>query len=196
MSREFRWLARELRPRPVRRRSVLGVAVGWALRHLPEILLCLVVLWAWAGTSALLGTWPAAATWAATAGLLLWWEPTRRGLVAAGGCTLTRHRLRTALLELRLTSRAGRLPLLVWLAPTPVGERVWLWCRAGMSAEDIADETDRLRSACFARDIRVTRNRQMSALVSLDVIRRDPLGSARPVQSPLAGDAGPGDRDG
>jgi hypothetical protein len=186
MSREFRWLARELRPGPARDRSALAAALGCVLRYLPELALALGLLWLWSAVSSRLGTWPTAVTFAAATGLLMWWPASRRVLSAALGCAVTRHRLRTALLELRLTSRAGRLPLMVWLAPTPVGERVWLWCRAGTSAEDIADETDRLRSACFARDVRVTRDRRWSSLVSVDVVRRDPLGSARPVRSPLA----------
>lgn len=55
----------------------------------------------------------------------------------------------------------------------------------GVSAEDIASETDRLRAACFARDIRITRDRRFSALVVVEVIRRDPLAGTRPVPSPL-----------
>lgn len=190
VSREFRWLARELRPGPARERSVLGAVVGWVLRYLPEIGVVLGLVWMWAAVSSRLGTWPAAVTFAAVAGLLVWWPASRRVLSAVLGCTVTRHRLRTALVELRLTSRAGRLPLVVWLVPTPVGERVWLWCRAGVSAEDIADETERLRSACFARDVRVIRDRRWSSLVSVDVVRRDPLGSARTVRSPLADETG------
>lgn len=193
MSREFRWLARELRPAPARRRSVLVAAAGVLLRYLPEIVAGLVLLWVWAGLADVLGGWPAAVVLAALGGLLVWWPPSRWLLAAVAGCLVTRHRLHTALVELRLTSRAGRLPLLLWLGPTPVGERVRLWCRAGMSAEDLADETERLRSACFARDVRVTRDPRWSALVTLDVIRRDPLGPDRTVRSPLADTAGDAD---
>jgi hypothetical protein len=41
-------------------------------------------------------------------------------------------------------------------------ERVWLCCPRGVSAEDIAEETDRLCAVCVARDIRVIRNRRFS----------------------------------
>lgn len=58
-------------------------------------------------------------------------------------------------------------------------------CPIGVSAEDITSETDRLRTACFARDVRVTRNRRFSALVLIEVIRRDPLATATPITSPL-----------
>ena len=193
MSREFRWLARELRPGPVRRRSPVVAALGWLVRYLPEIVAVLGAVWLWATLADVLGGWPAAVALVAVAGLLLWWPPSRRCLAAVAGCVVTRHRLRTGLAELRLTSRAGRLPLLLWLVPSPVGERMWLWCRAGISAEDISDEIERLRAACFARDVRVTRDRRWSALVRLDVIRRDPLASERTVRSPLADVAGSAD---
>jgi hypothetical protein len=97
---------------------------------------------------------------------------------------LTRARLRAAFRELRLSRRSGRLPVTIALVPTAVGERVWLCCPIGVSAEDIADETDRLRAACFARDIRVTRDRRFSAFVVVEVIRRDPLAATAPVPSP------------
>ena len=41
-------------------------------------------------------------------------------------------------------------------------ERVWLCCPRGVSAEDIAEETDRLCGVCVARDIRVIRNCRFS----------------------------------
>jgi hypothetical protein len=193
VSREFRWLARELRPVPVRPRSTVAVLVGAFLRYLPELVVVAGVVWVWAALASVLGDRPAVVALAAVVGLLVWWPRSRRVLSAALGCLVTQHRLRTALVELRLTSRAGRLPIVLWLGPTPVGERVKLWCRAGMSAEDLADESERLRAACFARDVRVTRDRRWSSLVTLDVIRRDPFGSARPVRSPLADEAGVAD---
>jgi hypothetical protein len=67
---------------------------------------------------------------------------------------------------------------------------VWLCCPVGVAVEDLADEVERLRAACYARDVRITRDRRYSALVVLDVIRRDPLAAGRPVRSPL-GDLNP-----
>jgi len=92
--------------------------------------------------------------------------------------------------EVRATNHDGRLPLFLSVVPAPFGERVRLWCRAGVSAEDIADEAERLRAACFAREVRVTRDRRWSSLVILDVVRRDPLGARHTVASPLADVAG------
>lgn len=191
MSREIRWLARELRPGPQRRRPLWWRLVGWILRHLPELLAALLLIRTWQAATDRIGPlWTTVLTGALVVGVV-GWPRSRRWLLAVAGCWLTRHRLRTALTELRLCSRSGRLPVVVALLPTPVGERVWLCCPVGVAAEDIAEETERLRSACYARDVRITRNRRYSALVVIDVIRRDPLASKRPFHSPL-GDLNPG----
>jgi hypothetical protein len=185
VSREFRSLARELRAGSSPRRSRLRAVVGWVLRYLPELLAGLLVLRMWWLCEHLVGpTWTVLGWTAIWAGLL-GWPRSRRVLLTGLGLAVTRHRLRTAMVELRLTTRSGRLPLVVWMAPTPVGERVWLWCRAGISAEDMADEIDSIRAACCAREIRITRDRRVAALVTVDVIRRDPLRPSTVVTSPL-----------
>jgi hypothetical protein len=184
--REYRALGRELRHgSEVRRRSLLTRLVGVVLRHLPEILLVVLLVRVWQITAEQIGPLWTNILAAATVAGLVWWRRSRWWLTAALGCLLTRARLRAAFRELRLSRRSGRLPLTVALLPTAVGERVWLCCPMGVSAEDIADETDRLRAACFARDIRITRNRRFSALVLVEVIRRDPLAATTPVTSPL-----------
>ncbi len=186
MSRDYRALGRELRPGPgAKRRSLLSRMVRWVFRHPPEILFLVLLVWAWQFTADQIGPlWTNVLAVAAAVGLV-WWRRSRRWLSAVGGCMLTRARLRAAFHELRLSRRSGRLPVTLALLPTAVGERVWLCCPLGVSAEDIASETDRLRAACFARDIRITRDRRFSALVVVEVIRRDPLVDTRPVPSPL-----------
>ncbi|MGH8877751.1 MAG: hypothetical protein ACRD0P_10475 [Stackebrandtia sp.] len=186
MSREYRALGRELRPgREIKHRSVLGRLVGWVLRHLPEIIVVVLLIRIWQVTAERIGPlWTNILTVALVVGLV-GWRRSRRWLSAVVGCMVTRARLRAAFAELRLSRRSGRLPVTVALVPTAVGERVWLCCPVGVSAEDIADETDRLRGACFARDVRVTRDRRFSALVVVEVIRRDPLADTTPVTSPL-----------
>ncbi len=186
MKREYRRLGRELRPGPqTKRRSVVGRLLGWVFRHLPEMLLVLLLIRVWQLTAEQIGPLSATALSVTLAVGLVGWRRSRRWLTAALGCMVTRARLRAAFTELRLSRRSGRLPFTVALVPTAVGERVWLCCPVGVSAEDIADETDRLRAACFARDVRVTRDRRFSALVVIEVIRRDPLADTTPVTSPL-----------
>lgn len=184
--REYRALGRELRHRPeIKRRSLLGRLVGWVLRHLPEILLIVLLVRLWQVTAEQIGPLRTNVLALVMAVGLVWWRRSRWWLTAVVGCLVTRARLRAAFHELRLSRRSGRLPVTVALLPTAVGERVWLCCPIGVSAEDIADETDRLRAACFARDIRITRHRRFSALVLVEVIRRDPLAATTPVTSAL-----------
>jgi hypothetical protein len=186
MSRDYRALGRELRPGPgVKPRSLLSRVVRWVVRHLPEILFLVLLVRVWQIAAEQIGPlWTNVFAVAAAVGLL-WWRRSRRWLSAVLGCMLTRARLRAAFHELRLSRRSGRLPVTLAMLPTAVGERVWLCCPLGVSAEDIASETDRLRAACFARDIRITRDRRFSALVVVEVIRRDPLADTRPITSPL-----------
>lgn len=186
MRREYRTLGRELRPGPqLKRRSVWDRLVGWVFGHLPEILLVVLLIRVWQVTAEWIGPlWTNILTVGLVVGLV-GWRRSRRWLSAAVGCMVIRARLRAAFAELRLSRRSGRLPFTVALVPTAVGERVWLCCPVGVSAEDIADEIDRLRAACFVRDVRVTRDRRFSALVVVEVIRRDPLAGTTPVTSPL-----------
>jgi hypothetical protein len=155
------------------------------LRHLPEILLVVLLIHLWQITAEQIGPlWTNIVIIAMAVGLVCW-RRSRRWLIGVLGCMLTRARLRAAFAELRLSRRSGRLPVTLALVPTAVGERVWLCCPIGVCAEDIADEADRLRAACFAREIRITRDRRFSALVVVEVIRRDPLAATAPIPSPL-----------
>jgi len=181
---DYRGLARELRPVQVRRRSALLVVAGWVWRHLPEIVAGCLLLRAWSWSARSFGLIWTAVVVAALFAAAIGWPWSRRWLLAALGCWVTRHRLYTAMVEVRLSTRAGRLPLFLAVLPTPVGERVWLWCRAGISAEDMEDEVDRIRAALAARDVRIARDRRWAALVVVEVIRHDPL-AASAIRSPL-----------
>jgi hypothetical protein len=137
-----------------------------------------------------LDTWTSL-TWtivilATLAGLVAGVPHSRRFITRRAWCVLTRHRIHRLCYEARLHTRAGRLPLILWIRPTQVGERAWVLCRAGISAEDFAEHTDELRAACYARDARATRNRRWSHLVTIDIIRRDTLAASNTITSPLA----------
>jgi hypothetical protein len=84
---------------------------------------------------------------------------------------ITPHRLRAGLYHARIHNRHGRRPVIIRVTSEPFGERVRLWCPAGISAEDIRAEADVLRAACWAAGVRVTRDDQRSQLVTVDVIR-------------------------
>ena len=132
MSREYRALGRELRPgRRIRRRPLLTRLAGWVFRHLAEIVLLLLAIRVSQWSAAHVGPlWTATAAVALAAGALCW-RRSRRWLTAAAGCMVTRARLRAAFGELRLSSHNGRLPLILAVVPSPVGERAWLICRSG-----------------------------------------------------------------
>ena len=123
---------------------------------------------------------------AALVGLVLGVPHSRRFITRRFWCVLARHRLQRLCYEARLHTRSGRLPLILWIRPTQVGERAWVLCRAGICAEDFEAHIGELRAACYARDARVTRNRRWSHLVTIDIIRRDTLAAANTITSPLA----------
>jgi hypothetical protein len=109
----------------------------------------------------------------------------RRFITRRFWCVLARHRLQRLCYEVKLHTRSGRLPLILWTRPTKVGERTWVLCRAGICAEDFEDRLGELRAACYARDARITRNRRWSHLVTIDIIRRDTLAARELIKSPL-----------
>lgn len=84
---------------------------------------------------------------------------------------VTPHRLRVGFGEARLRTTRGKLPIIIRTTHAPFGERVEIWCPAGISAEDIKSARYVLRSACWAADIRVARDERRSHRVTVDVIR-------------------------
>jgi len=118
------------------------------------------------------------------AALVLPWP--RRFLAARLRCVLTRHRLQSVFWELRYHTRAYRIPLVLWIRPTPAGERAWVFARAGLCAEDFTKATLEIATACIARDARIAVSARFAALITIDVIRRDVLGPRNVIRSPLA----------
>jgi hypothetical protein len=86
-------------------------------------------------------------------------------------CVITAHRLRCGFVQARIQTRRGRLPVILSTAPAPFGERVRIWCPPGITAEAIKSARDTLRAACWATDVRVTRDHDQSQRVVVDVIR-------------------------
>ena len=109
----------------------------------------------------------------AVAVLVLPW--TRRFIVRRAWCVLSRHRIQRVCFETRMHTRSGRLPLVLRIAPTEVGERALIWCRAGICAEDFEAHTGEIAAACLARQARIEANRRWAQLVQLDIVRRDTL---------------------
>jgi hypothetical protein len=115
----------------------------------------------------------------AVAVTVLAWPPSRQRLIARAWCVITPHRVRTDCTHAWIQTRDGRLPVVLYTTPTDFGERVMLWCRAGITAGDLVAARDILRTACWASDVRVTVNDRRSHIVVLEVIRRLPAGRPR-----------------
>ena len=104
------------------------------------------------------------------------WAPTRQRLIARAWCVITPHRVRTGCAHAWVQSRDGRLPVVLYTTRADFGERVTLWCRAGITAGDLLAARDILRSACWASDVRVVASARYPHIVVLEVIRRGSAG--------------------
>ena len=116
----------------------------------------------------------AAAAMMAVLAAALSWPRSRQRIIARAWCVITPHRVRTGCAHAWIQTRDGRLPVVLYTVPEHFGERVWLWCRAGITAGDLEAARDILRSACWASDVRVVVNDRRSHIVVLEVIRRHP----------------------
>lgn len=144
--------------------TVLVSVWAWLARHLPSGQALLVVLTVIIAVFAL--------------------PVSRRFLVRRAWCVVSRHRVRKCFVQSRVMTHEGLLPLFIWTRPTPVGERLRVWLRPGLSSRDIASITDRIAAACWARDARVQVHTNRVSTVWVDVIRRDPLATGH-ITSPL-----------
>src|SRR5207248_7471046 len=106
----------------------------------------------------------------ATVAVLPW---TRRFIFRRAWCVLSRHRIQKVCFETRMHTRSGRLPLVLRICPTEVGERALIWCRAGICVEDFEAHTPEIAAACYARQARVEGSKRWAQLVQLDVVRRE-----------------------
>ena len=151
------------------------IARVWHWRY--ELGLIAGVLLGTIGIGVTLGLgWLIAATAAAMTVLAaaLAWPPSRQRITARAWCVITPHRVRTGCGQAWIQTRHGHLPVILYTVPAHFGERVWLWCRAGITPGDLEAARDVLRAACWASDVRVVVNDRRSHIVLLEVIRRLP----------------------
>jgi hypothetical protein len=111
---------------------------------------------------------------------------TRRFVVRRAWCVLSRHRIQRVCFETRMHTRSGRLPLVLRITPTQVGERALIWCRAGICAEDFEAHAAEIAAACLARQARIEGSKRWAQLVQLDIVRRDTLAPHYVISSGLA----------
>ena len=111
------------------------------------------------------------------------WPPWRAACRAQAWRIITPHRLRAGCAAARIYSRSGRLPGILRTSRQPFGERVRVWCPAGIAAADFRSARHVLAVACWAADLRVIPDARHAHLVTIDVIRRqadpppDPAGA-------------------
>jgi len=111
----------------------------------------------------------------------------RRFITRRAWCVLSRHRIQKVCFETRMHTRSGRLPLVLRIHPTQVGERAVIWCRAGICAADFEAHTPEIAAACYARQARVEGHKRWAQLLYLDIVRRDTLAAHHFIPSGLAG---------
>jgi hypothetical protein len=100
---------------------------------------------------------------------------TRRLVTRRAWCVLSRHRIQKVCFETRMHTRSGRLPLVLRITPTEVGERALIWCRAGICAADFEAHANEIAAACYASQARIEGHKRWAQLVQLDIVRRDTL---------------------
>jgi hypothetical protein len=110
----------------------------------------------------------------------------RRFITRRAWCVLSRHRIQKVCFETWMHTRSGRLPLVLRIHPTKVGDRALIWCRAGICAADFEAHTPEIAAACYARQARVEGNRRWAQLVQVDIVRRDTLAAHTVIPSGLA----------
>ena len=107
----------------------------------------------------------------------------RRFITRRAWCVLSRHRIQKVCFETRMHTRSGRLPLVLRIHPTKVGERALIWCRAGICAADFEAHVPEIAAACYARQARVEGNKRWAQLLYLDIVRRDTLAAHHVIPS-------------
>jgi hypothetical protein len=111
----------------------------------------------------------------------------RRRITALGWCFIVRHRLRVCFSQFIIANKSGSLPLILWARPTPVGERVWVYLRPGLSLGKLQTRLDEIAVTCHASSVLVelASASKKAAYLRFDIKRREVLTAT--VNSPLPG---------
>ncbi|RLP93608.1 hypothetical protein [Micromonospora sp. CV4] len=103
-------------------------------------------------------------------------RPVRRQVIAWAWCLVVRHRLRVCFAQFIIANQSGSLPLILWARPTPVGERVWVYLRPGLSAKDLEGRLDKIAVTCHASTVLIERaSENNAAYLRFDIKRREVL---------------------
>ena len=188
--------------RQVRRPGPIGLAWNWRV-ELAIIAAVAGVSIAITGSIGLIGLAAVSGAGLAAGAALLCWPPARKQIVALAWCVITPHRVRAGCVNAWVQTRSGRLPIIWSTTPTDYGERLRLWCPAGITADDLIGASEVLAAACWAAEVRVATDARHAHLVTLAVIRNShpertgptPYGWPRPRRAAGDGAGEPDARD-
>jgi hypothetical protein len=172
--------------------GLVGALVGAAVSALLVVWPAVRALWHWSGellalaavgllarmVALLLGSWWWALLLLAPAVVVAAVPTLRRRARGRVWCLVVRHRLRVAFAAfVRANNRqnAAVVPLILWVRPTPAGERAWVWLRTGLDVVGLETQAGLLAVTCWASGVQLTPSRRFAALVRLDITRRDAL---------------------
>ena len=156
--------------REVRRPGPIELAWNWRVEF--GILAAIVGLSALIADSVgLIGLAAVAGAGLAVGATLLCWPPARKQILAYAWCVITPHRILVGCVNAWVQTRRGRLPIILYTVPTDAGERVYVWCRAGITSADLIAARHVLAGACWATEVRVIPSTRYAHLVILEVIR-------------------------
>lgn len=101
----------------------------------------------------------------------------RRRVTAIAWCFIVRHRLRVCFSQFIIANKSGTLPLILWARPTPVGERVWVYLRPGLSLKKLQDRLDEIAVTCHASSalVELASESKKAAYLRFDIKRREVL---------------------
>jgi len=134
---------------PYRRPGPITLAWRWRT----EIALLVALVGLEYGLAQVMGLISGTLVVVAAAEILYAVPATRRWIFRRGRCVFTRHRLYSVFRETRTTTLKGHLPLIMRVSPTDQGERVVVWCRAGISVERLEGIESEIRDACMADEV-------------------------------------------
>ena len=170
--------------------TVAGFAAGVLVAAAVLVWPVVRVLWHWAPEITLAAGIPIGLQYAATyvwppyavmafavlVGGLAAWPVSRRFITAWSWCVISRHRLRVCFSAFLAGNRDGSLPLILIARPTPVGERVWIWLRPGLSLSMLQDRVEQIAVTCWANEVTVTRaSSKYAGFLRFDIKRRNTL---------------------
>jgi hypothetical protein len=181
--------------------GLLGTLAGALVWTLVRVWPVLRILWWWTpeigatigltyGWIALANATPALVTFAVLTpliGIPAAIPAIRRRIVAVAWCVIVRHRLRVCFSQFIIANKSGSLPLILLARPTPVGERVWVYLRPGLSLSRLQARLDEIAVTCHATSalVELASHSKKAAYLRFDIKRREVL--TADVTSPLPG---------